>query len=418
MPPRAREHAIVGRYRLAEFLGAGGMGEVYRATHLETHQVVAVKIFSPAAIEAKWLARFYHEARVHGRLDHPNIVRLIELVDAGGRPALVMEYVDGESLADRISRQGRVPPRTAARWIRDVASALAHVHALGIVHRDIKPANVRLTQAQQVKLLDFGIAKSAQAPELTNTGHVIGTLRYLSPEQLNGQPVTPATDIWALGVMLYELLTAQVPFEAATTAEMWGRITSGTYQPVSRLLTVAEDERALLGALDDVIAGCLARKPERRHASATALAARLDRLVAPPAPGPDLLTRLHGATALALEHVEHHVRSYAVAAGLLVLVVFAVALWPEIGPGPQPSPGPSPAAAATVRHHIDVMTGRAQVRVNGRAIGSTPVDYHGQPGETIEIELQQDGYAPVRERVFLTKDGTSTFAMRSLGTLP
>src|SRR6476660_2798798 len=149
-----RLNTLVGDYRLTDSLGAGGMGEVYRGLHLRTGQPVAVKILSAKGIEARDLARFYHEARVQSALAHPNIVRLHELVTVEGRPCLVMEYVDGDSLANLILRSGRLLPEQALRFLRDIAGAIAHVHAQGVIHRDIKPSNIRVTSQGAVKLLD------------------------------------------------------------------------------------------------------------------------------------------------------------------------------------------------------------------------------------------------------------------------
>ena len=253
--------AIVGRYRLADFLGAGGMGEVYRATHLSTGQVVAIKILTTAEIEARWLARVYHEARVQQGLNHPNIVKLLELIDLQGRPCLVMEYIGGESLAERLERQGRLPAREALRLLQAIAWAVAYVHAQGIVHRDLKPANVRVTPDGQIKLLDFGISKSRHAEGLTQTGNVIGTPRYLSPEQILGDTVTTATDVWALGVLLHEMVTGQPPFAGGSEALLWARIDRVSYATPSSILTPPPEDAALMRQIDRLVASCLTRDP-------------------------------------------------------------------------------------------------------------------------------------------------------------
>ncbi len=410
--------AIIGSYRLAGFLGAGGMGEVYRAVHLPTGGIVALKLFSPA-IEARWLARFYHEARVHGSLDHPHIVRLHELVAYEGRPCLAMEYVDGESLAERIARVGRIDPRTALGWFRDLARALAHVHARGIVHRDLKPGNVRLTRDDQVKLLDFGIAKSADAPAVTHTGHVIGTLGYLAPEQLAGGPVSPATDIWALGILLYEMVTGAMPFDGATPGEVWARIASGSFVRAGRLVQApAAGAPPLLAGIDRLLDACLAVDRAKRATSAFALAEQADGLVAATPPGaparPDGRGRaLRAAAGAALAWLE---RSWLALAALAAAVVLGVLVAAAIG-ARGPARSTAPGGGDTI-HRIDVLSGRARVFVNGREMGTTPFAYPGRAGETIEIELRQEGFEPVKGRISITTDATSTFEMKAAGRLP
>ena len=407
-----RLNTVISGYRLADFLGEGGMGEVFRGVHERTRRTVAVKVLSASAMGARDLARFYHEARVLSGLEHPNIVRLHELVTVDGRPCLIMEYVDGEPLAGRIARFGRLPVQEAAKFLRDLADAVSHIHAQGIVHRDIKPHNVRVTTRGEVKLLDFGIATSSHVHGLTSTGHVIGTPRYLSPEQRRNEPVTPATDVWALGVLFYEMVTGHPPFDGATTSELIARMDSGKYPLVSRV--VQDQSPAAMRGVDALVKDCLAQNPRKRLGSASALAIRAGALLQtsgeraaqpniqkPPKP----LTGVTTAITTTAGWMERHWHWLAGAAAAVVGVV-GLLLW--LSPDP-PVRGPDYAV-----HHIEVTGTRssAEVFVNGRSIGRTPAHYEGRIGQTISIELRQDGYEPVRTQVSITaNDSTSMLRM-------
>jgi hypothetical protein len=436
MPRLLPPDGIVGRYRLAGFLGAGGMGEVYRATHLASGQVVAIKILSASEIEASWLARFYHEARVQQGLDHPNIVRLHELVDLGGRPCLVMDYVGGESLADQIERQQRIPPREALRVLQAIAGAVAYVHTHDIIHRDLKPGNIRVTPDGAIKLLDFGISKSRHAQGLTEVGNVIGTPRYLSPEQLMGQPVTPAADVWALGVLLYEMVTGTPPFGGMTDAQLWQRIDAGTYTTASSVLAPAGGDAAAIRRVDRVIASCLTRDPSRRPTAAALATAAGEALAAsawPPvrayaaAPTPSLGGPAGAGGTPAQAWLERWWLPITASSAAIALLVVALYLAldrpaPPAGGGPVAAAGMDPRSAGPAAdsgvHHIDVITGRATVLVNGKPLGDTPVDYIGPVGETVSVELRQPGFEPVKEQIQVTTTGTSTFMMHRTGERP
>jgi serine/threonine protein kinase/Tol biopolymer transport system component len=225
--------ALVGRhlgaYQVQARLGAGGMGEVYRARDTKLERDVAIKILPPAfTSDPERLARFEREARMLAALNHPNIGSIYGLEDADGIRALVLELVDGETLADRIAR-GPLPLKDALAVARQIADALDAAHERGIVHRDLKPSNVALTRDGTVKVLDFGLAKASadgSSPDLTNSptitvdrtrdGTILGTPAYMSPEQARGQAVDKRTDIWAFGCVLYEMLTGRVAFPGKT----------------------------------------------------------------------------------------------------------------------------------------------------------------------------------------------------------
>ncbi|HEX4718119.1 MAG TPA: serine/threonine-protein kinase, partial [Thermoleophilaceae bacterium] len=207
-----------GRYRLDEVIGRGGMAIVWRASDLQLERDVAIKIISDVlADDPRFVARFEREARLAAGLNHPNLVKIFDFSGEDERPCLVMEYVPGGTLV-----QARGRALDVAALARDLLDAVAHIHAAGILHRDIKPANVLLGNDGSPRLTDFGIARGEETSSLTQTGQVLGTLRYIAPEVAEGQPATPQSDVYSLGVLLGEL--ANAPEDVARLARrMAGR---------------------------------------------------------------------------------------------------------------------------------------------------------------------------------------------------
>ena len=190
------------------------MGEVYLAENLRLQKKVALKFLSPElSRDGLSLERLRREARAAAELDHPNIARIHDMQEGDGRHFLVMEYVEGETLSERLAAGGKLEPGEAERIVAAIAAGLDHAHGRGVVHRDIKSANVMLTADGGVKILDFGLAQRPDATTLTQQGAVLGTLAYMSPEQVRGAPVDARTDLWSLGVVLYECLTGRRPFD-------------------------------------------------------------------------------------------------------------------------------------------------------------------------------------------------------------
>ena len=225
-------------YRVTAKLGAGGMGEVYRATDTRLGRDVAIKVL-PTAIAANTqsMARFAREAQVLASLNCPGIASVFGLEESNGIRGLVMELVEGPTLADRL-RQGPVPLEEALHIAKQVAEALEYAHERGIIHRDLKPANVKVTTDGTVKLLDFGLAKAIEgdstaadnssSPTIsmaaTQAGIILGTAAYMSPEQARGKPVDRRADIWAFGVLLFELLTGKALYSGETTSDILARV--------------------------------------------------------------------------------------------------------------------------------------------------------------------------------------------------
>src|SRR5438067_8773522 len=204
------EETIAGRYRLVALLGRGGMSEVCAADDLELGRRVALKLLAPDADRA----RFDREARAAASLAHPNITQLYDYGEAEGRPYMVLEYLPGGSLEDRLEEGTPLPDADAARIASEIAAGLAHAHERGLVHRDLKPANVLFDAEGRAKIADFGIARLDGGGTLTEAGTVLGTAAYLSPEQAAGEPAGPASDVYSFGVILFRMLTGALPFVA------------------------------------------------------------------------------------------------------------------------------------------------------------------------------------------------------------
>ena len=298
----------LGRYDIIAALGAGGMGEVYRARDSRLGRDVALKVLpAGVAADAERLARFEHEARIVAGLNHPNIVTLYSVEDEGGIRFLTMELVEGQGLERQVTPGGLSIARVIELGIA-LADALAAAHDKGVVHRDLKPANVMVTNDGRVKVLDFGLAKLADSganlvaqtmtieTPVSAAGQVVGTVPYMAPEQVRGEPVDSRTDLFALGILLYELTTGRRPFEGATTGLISSAILRDTPRPLSSVRADAPRD------LDRVIARCLEKDPGARIQTARDVSNELRRagtttdvaatiFKAPPTPSTPLLGR-------------------------------------------------------------------------------------------------------------------------------
>jgi serine/threonine-protein kinase len=263
-----------GRYRLERPLGHGGMASVYLARDAELDRLVAVKVLAENATgDDELRKRFVREARLAARLSHPNIVSVFDAGEDDGRPYIVMEHVAGETLSEVLARRGHLPSEEARGLALQAARGLAHAHAAGLVHRDVKPQNLLLREDGTVKIADFGIARAAEGTALTQAGTVLGTAAYLAPEQALGEQATPASDVYSLGAVLYELLTGRPPYEFDSLTDLAEKQRQHAIAPVRELVPDVPRD------LENVVMRCLARNPSYRPAE-------LERELAPEA-GPE-----------------------------------------------------------------------------------------------------------------------------------
>lgn len=270
------------RYEILEQLGGGGMAVVYKGKDTLLDRLVTIKVLRPAyAADEQFLMRFRREAQAVARLSHPNIVSIYDVGFDGGYHYLVMEYVDGEDLKSILRRQGRMVPQVAARIVADVAQALQHAHENNIVHRDIKPHNILITRQGRAKLTDFGIARETDGGvTVTQSDSILGSVHYLSPEQAEGRLAGPASDIYSLGVVLYELITGRVPFTGESPIAVAIKHISTPPPP----LEVPEGQ--VSGLLQRIVGRCLQKDPDLRYQKAGELLEDLHSFLADPsAPG-------------------------------------------------------------------------------------------------------------------------------------
>lgn len=282
---------LADRYRLEELVAAGGMAQVWQGTDEVLRRKVAVKLLHPhLAADGSFVARFRQEAVAAARLAHPGIVSIYDTCSDAGTEAIVMELVPGQTLRQRLDDPTPIDPWQAAGLAAQVAEALDVAHRAGLVHRDIKPANVLLAGDGRVKVADFGIAKAVEEADLTQPGLMVGTAKYVAPEQVEGKPVDARTDIYSLGVVLYEMLCGRPPFEAdSEAATALARLQRDPLRP-------RQVRPGVPKALEEVVCRAMARAPEQRYDSAADLRAALLAAGAAPSPEADL-TATHLAAA-------------------------------------------------------------------------------------------------------------------------
>ena len=340
-----------GRYRLEARIAAGGMSTVYRALDEILERRVAVKLMNrEVASDSDQLERFRREARAVAQLSHPHIVGVIDAGEDDGRPYIVLEYVEGETLKERIRRHGRLPIGEAVAYAIEIARALGAAHARHIVHRDVKPQNVLIDQEGSAKVTDFGIARTLEEDGLTADGRVLGTTDYVSPEQALGQPVTGQSDLYSLGVVLYEMLTGEVPFRGENQVAV-------AMKHVREQIPDVQDKRPeVSAALASVLETATAKRLDERYADDGELIADLEDVLALEAARAgsatgEMTTVLRTLPASAKRRVPMRVRhpvavlvSLLAMAAVVAIVVIFLANRAHHGNGPlnQPAPKATP----------------------------------------------------------------------------
>src|SRR5438034_7312434 len=259
------------RYRIMRKLGSGGMANVYLAEDQELGRRVAIKVLDDRhASDDQFVERFRREAKAAAALSHPNIVSIYDRGETDGTYYIAMEYLEGPNLKELV-RQGTPSIRTAITYTREILSALRVAHRRGLVHRDIKPHNILVDAEDRLKVTDFGIARSGPS-QMTEAGSIIGTAQYLSPEQARGAPVDQRSDLYSMGIVLYEMLTGQVPFTGESPVEIAMKHLSDPPRPPSLLRPDIPPD------LDMVVLRALAKDPEDRYQTASEMDADLARI--------------------------------------------------------------------------------------------------------------------------------------------
>ena len=270
------QQLVDNRYRLVKSLGSGGMADVYLAHDDILDRDVALKVMSSRyASDEEFVERFKREAQSAAALSHPNIVSIFDRGESeDGTYYIAMEYLPGGTLKNRILKRGALPARTAAAVALQMAEALRAAHERDVIHRDIKPHNILITDLGDVKVTDFGIARAAASSTMTRTGHILGTAHYISPEQAMGEPVGPASDLYSLGVVLYEMLTGELPFDADTPLGIAMKHLNGHLRQPKELNPSVPD------GINAITLRLLAKNPEDRYASDSELIEDLERVCA------------------------------------------------------------------------------------------------------------------------------------------
>jgi serine/threonine-protein kinase len=318
----------IGKYHIIELVGEGAMGVVYRASDSVLDRTVAIKVMNESIARQEDLRkRFLHEAQAAASLQHPNVVSIYDLGEVDGHMFIAMEFVDGVDLEKLLELGQPLSLQAKLDIIIDVLTGLTFAHKRGIVHRDIKPANIRVTEDGRAKIMDFGVAHLASS-SMTSTGSFLGTPSYMAPEQITEGKTTPQTDLFAVGGVLYQLLTQMKPFEAPTLQNLFFRIITEKPKPVSELMP------GLPPALDRIVAKAMAKEPSDRYATALEMANELSavraKLSGPAYPESVSLTAsVSGALEMARKK-QSRTRSLAYAGGGAIAAIALLVGWSQL----------------------------------------------------------------------------------------
>jgi serine/threonine protein kinase/tetratricopeptide (TPR) repeat protein len=322
----AKGTVLAGRYEILQLLGRGGMGAVYKARDTELDRIVALKLIRPElARKPEILQRFKQELILARQVTHKNVIRIFDLGQSDGIKFITMDFVEGRDLRALLLEKGKFPPEQAARTMLQICRALEAAHTEGVIHRDLKPQNIMVDPAGRVYVMDFGIARSAYLPGMTQTGALIGTPEYMSPEQARGEKLTARSDLFSLGVIFFELLTGKSPFPAdAPLATLWKRLQEKAKPP-------AEIDPSVPKPLSDIVVKALELEPEMRFSSAREMAQQLEIWLGPSAESSTIF--------LPAPHAPVHWKWASAALGvLLVAMVVAFRLKSPSKPAPSHAP--------------------------------------------------------------------------------
>jgi tetratricopeptide (TPR) repeat protein/predicted Ser/Thr protein kinase len=271
---------LAGRYEILQLLGEGGMGAVYKASDHELDRFVALKVIRPElALNASILARFKQELLLAQKVTHRNVIRIYDLGEGEGVKFITMEFIEGEDIGSLIREKQKFSPEEAVEVIQQVCLALDAAHSVGVIHRDLKPQNIMRDAGGRIVVMDFGLARTLEGDGMTQSGAVVGTMEYMSPEQALGQDLDQRSDIFALGLILFELLTGKTPFHAASG------LASLIKRTQERAVSVADIDAQIPGALTAIVGKCLERDPKERYQTAAAVLADLNTWKDKKAPG-------------------------------------------------------------------------------------------------------------------------------------
>ncbi|HTY07634.1 MAG TPA: serine/threonine-protein kinase, partial [Candidatus Edwardsbacteria bacterium] len=419
----------VGNYIIDRTLSTGGMATIHLGHHAELGRQAVIKQLHPhLSRDEGFVRRFEREAKILGSLHHENIVDVLDYFEHQGSYYIVLEYIDGGSLKQLLERQRRVPFHIAVQVALQVAEGLRHAHLRGIVHRDVKPGNVLLSRSGTVKLTDFGLASATEAMAITDPGTFVGTPAYLAPEQIKGHPATARSDLYALGVVLYETLAGENPFGGKTHSESIDR----TLRVVPKGIPRTDPE--VPPGLERIVAKLLAKEPRDRYPSCGELIEELSqyRLIKPEA-----LTRYLADPAayqprqedqdeiirLVAREKRNLLLSRIFQASLLALLALLVGvlgtqqlkeyLRQRAAQRPRPpdttATAPATAPAAAPRQIIKVLgTENADITINGKPAGKVPAIFDDLKPGTLTIAVAKPGYASQQRQLKLAPGQTAT----------
>jgi serine/threonine-protein kinase len=403
----AKIFSSIGKYRILELVGEGAMGVVYRAQDSVLDRAVAIKVMNDSIARQDDLRkRFLHEAQAAGSLQHPNVVCIYDLGEADGHLFIAMEFVQGVDLEHLIESGKPLSLQERLDIIIDVLTGLAFAHKRGIVHRDIKPANIRVGEDGRAKIMDFGVAHLASS-SMTSTGSILGTPTYMAPEQITEGKTSAATDIFATGGVLYQILTQMKPFDAPTLQNLFFKIITEKPRPVSELVP------GLPPALDRIVLKAMAKEPSERYASALEMANDLtsvrSKLSGPSYPASvSLSASVASAIEMSRKKSQTRTRNLAFAgAGALAAVALIAIAWTrysqsgsaKLPAADNPAPAVTQAVAPTSPQVVPAETPAAAAK-NGPA--ST------QPSSSVQRSVRQEKKTPVTQRDARTGAATKT----------